>query len=240
MRHSNQALTPLATVLTPLDNSFLVWKYDKKAPSRIPYFIIMPTMPTANLACTDSPHMAVQFQSTMRTIPCNASSVWPYTEMSLTTAKTHCCPLSKCAPKPYAITKEMEETTPATTIIRKPYLEVSLEHDNNQFLKRSVAYYRISQHSETTLYTYNQEGLLASKACYIDSAQVAKEEWRYRYDQWGNIIEMHQYVQGVFQKDFQIVYDYKTGFLGSVIQKENTTDHMSILRFTNYTYFTTP
>ena len=123
---------------------------------------------------------------------------------------------------------------------QKPYLEVSLEHDNNQFLKRSVAYYRISQHSETTLYTYNREGLLASKACYIDSAQVAKEEWRYRYDQWGNLIEMHQYVQGVFQKDFQIVYDYKTGFLGSVIQKENATDHMSILRFTNYTYFTTP
>jgi hypothetical protein len=123
---------------------------------------------------------------------------------------------------------------------QKPYLEVSLEHDNNQFLKRSVAYYRISQQSETTLYTYNQDGLLASKACYIDSAQVAKEEWRYRYDQWGNIIEMHQYVHGVFQKDFQIVYDYKTGFLGSVIQKENTTDHMSILRFTNYTYFSTP
>ena len=123
---------------------------------------------------------------------------------------------------------------------QKPYLEVSLEHDNNQFLKRSIAYYRISQHTETTLYTYNQDGLLASKACFIDSAQVAKEEWRYRYDQWGNLIEMHQYVQGVFQKDFQIVYDYKTGFLGSVIQKENATNQMSILRFTNYTYFSKP
>ena len=118
MRRSNQALTPLATVLTPLGNSFPVWKYDKKATSRIRYFIIMPTMRTANLACTDSPHTAVQFQSTMRTIPCNGLSVWPCSEMSLTTAKTHCFPLSKCAPKPYAITKEMKETTPATTIIR--------------------------------------------------------------------------------------------------------------------------
>ena len=123
---------------------------------------------------------------------------------------------------------------------QKPYLEVSLEHDNNDFLKRSVAYYRISQSSEATIYTYNQTGLLASKACYLDSAQVAKEEWRYRYDQWGNLIEMHQYEHGVFQKDYQIIYDYKTGFLGSIIKKENATDQMSILRFTNYSYFSTP
>ena len=69
---------------------------------------------------------------------------------------------------------------------------------------------------------------------------MAKEEWRYRYDQWGNLIEMHRYENGVFTQDYQIVYDYKTGFLGSLIKKENRTDLMSILRFTNYTYFPKP
>ena len=120
---------------------------------------------------------------------------------------------------------------------QRPYLEVSNTYDANHFLTSKTAYYRISQSSEKTQYTYNQTGLLATKSIILDSAKVAKEEWRYRYDQWGNLIEMHRYENGVFLHDYQIVYDYKTGFLGSLIKKELSTDQLSILRFTNYTYY---
>jgi hypothetical protein len=120
---------------------------------------------------------------------------------------------------------------------QRPYLEVTQTFDNNQFLKSSNAYFRISQLNEITQYAYNQVGLLASKLLFTDSSKIAKEEWRYRYDQWGNLIEMHRYENGVFTQDYQIVYDYKTGFLGSLIKKENQTDTMRILRFTNYTYY---
>lgn len=123
---------------------------------------------------------------------------------------------------------------------QRPYLEVSNTYDVNHFLTSKTAYYRISQSSEKTQYTYNQTGLLATKATILDSAKVAKEEWRYRYDQWGNLIEMHRYENGTFLNDYQVVYDYKTGFLGSLIKKDISTDQLSILRFTTYTYYPKP
>lgn len=123
---------------------------------------------------------------------------------------------------------------------QRPYLEVSQVLDANQFLQTKKAYYRISQTNETSQYSYDQNGLLATMANYIDDNKVAKEEWRYRYDQWGNLIEMHCYQNGSFTTDYQIVYDYKTGFLGSLIKKEINSDAMSILRFTNYTYYQKP
>jgi YD repeat-containing protein len=123
---------------------------------------------------------------------------------------------------------------------QRPYLEVGNTFDAQHFLSSKTAYYRISQTSETTQYTYNQIGLLATKATFMDSTKVAKEEWRYRYDQWGNLIEMHKYENGTFMHDYQIVYDYKTGFLGSIIKKDLKSDQMSILRFTAYTYYPKP
>jgi YD repeat-containing protein len=123
---------------------------------------------------------------------------------------------------------------------QKPYLEVSKDFDAENYLLGTTTYYRISQNSENTKFSYNQNGLLANKSSFTDTAQVARDEWRYRYDQWGNLIEMHRYENGIFLIDYQIVYDYKTGFLGSLIKKDVRTDQLSILRFTNYTYYLKP
>jgi YD repeat-containing protein len=120
---------------------------------------------------------------------------------------------------------------------QKPYIEVSKGFDDENYLRSITTYYRISQNSENTKFSYNQTGLLANKAAFTDTVQVAREEWRYRYDQWGNLIEMHRYENGVFLTDYQIVYDYKTGFLGSLIKKDVRTEQLSILRFTNYSYY---
>lgn len=123
---------------------------------------------------------------------------------------------------------------------QRPYLEVTQTFDANQFLKSRDSYYRISQSKESTQFFYDQTGLLSRKVIFADSNTIAKEEWRYRYDQWGNLIEIHRYEKGVFATDFQIVYDYKTGFLGSLIKKDNGTNQMSIIRFTHYTYYPKP
>ena len=47
---------------------------------------------------------------------------------------------------------------------QRPYLEVGNTFDAQHFLSSKTAYYRISQTSETTQYTYNQTGLLATKS----------------------------------------------------------------------------
>ena len=120
---------------------------------------------------------------------------------------------------------------------QRPYLEVTKTFDDENYLISQLSYYRISQSSERTDYKYDQNGMLAIKSTYSDSSSIPKEEWRYRYDEWGNLIEMHQYENGQFKMDHQIVYDYKTGFIGSLIKKNISSEQYQILRFTNYTYY---
>ena len=120
---------------------------------------------------------------------------------------------------------------------QRPYLEVTKTFDKENYLSSVLTYYRISQNSEKTNFKYDQNGLLANKSTFADSTLTPKAEWRYRYDEWGNLIEMHQYENGRFITDYQIVYDYKTGFIGSLIKKNMSTEQYQILRFTNYSYF---
>ena len=100
---------------------------------------------------------------------------------------------------------------------QRPYLEVSSIFNPDGYLTQEQTYFRISQTTQTTFFTYNETGLLAKKSLLQSENTTPTEEWRYRYDQWGNLIEIHFYKEGVFLTDYQIVYDYKTGFLGSLI-----------------------
>jgi len=120
---------------------------------------------------------------------------------------------------------------------QRPYLEVSSIFNPDGYLTQEQTYFRISQTTQTTFFTYNETGLLAKKSLLQSENATPIEEWRYRYDQWGNLIEMHLYKEGIFKTDYQIVYDYKTGFLGSLILKDVANNQLRILRFTNYSYY---
>lgn len=123
---------------------------------------------------------------------------------------------------------------------QRPYLEVGLSFNPDGYLTQEQTYFRISQSTQNTFYTYNETGLLAQKSIQQDGKTSPTEEWRYRYDQWGNLIEIHCYREGVFKTDVQVVYDYKTGFLGSLIQKDIAANQLRILRFTDYSYYPKP
>ncbi|MEN9699477.1 MAG: hypothetical protein RLZZ301_675 [Bacteroidota bacterium] len=122
---------------------------------------------------------------------------------------------------------------------KRPYLEGSKTYNTDGYLTEERIYYRISQSAYHTTYSYNEHGLLASKAHFDNDQTTASEEFRFRYDQWGNLIEKTTYKNGQLLTDFQIVYDYKTGFLGSTIRKDALTNNLLILRFTKYTYYPT-
>jgi hypothetical protein len=95
----------------------------------------------------------------------------------------------------------------------------------------------MSSSEYTTKYTYNENGLLTSKARYNEKDILADEEWEYRYDPLGNVIEIHYFRFGQLQKDLQIVYDTKTQLLGSTIERDVNTNALLLLRFTKYTYY---
>ncbi|MDP4636613.1 MAG: hypothetical protein NWR96_09685 [Crocinitomicaceae bacterium] len=120
---------------------------------------------------------------------------------------------------------------------RLPYLDVVSHYNQDRYLIDKTTHFRVSSIEHTTKYTYNERGLLSSKAFYNEQDELADEEWKYTYDSFGNLSQVHFFRYGEFQKDFQVVFDNKTHLLGATIQREVATDFMLILRFKKYTYF---
>ncbi|MFM8596150.1 MAG: hypothetical protein ACKOBN_03540 [Flavobacteriales bacterium] len=117
-----------------------------------------------------------------------------------------------------------------------PFMDVSLIFNQDGYLLEREQYYRMNQQSQKELFRYNEKGLLTEKSLQTETTQEA-ETWNYRYDQWGNIIEVLHNKNKQVLNELQIIYDYKTGYLGSVIYKDLKSNQLKIIRFTKYTSF---
>lgn len=118
-----------------------------------------------------------------------------------------------------------------------PYLdEISTYNQDGYLIERKLRYY-MSGIEQRSSYHYDERGLLSMKASFNEQETLADEEWKYRYDSYGNLMEAHFYRYGQFQKDLQVVFDTKTQLLGSTILRDVSTNFMLILRFTKYSYY---
>ena len=86
-------------------------------------------------------------------------------------------------------------------------------------------------------YDYNNKGLLISIETFYDTHPDPVEELKFKYDAFGNLMERHEFKQGVFTKDFQVIFDTKTGLLHSIIDRNPASNFMSIIRFTKYEFY---
>lgn len=120
---------------------------------------------------------------------------------------------------------------------RLPYMDEVSFFNKDGYLIEKKTNYRMSSIEHSTKFSYDEHGLLASKAHFNDQDVIAEQEWKYRYDTFGNLIEVHYFRYGQLQKDLQIVFDTKTQLLGSTIQRDVETNFLLILRFTKITYY---
>lgn len=118
-----------------------------------------------------------------------------------------------------------------------PFMDVTHLYNKDGYLIEKENYFRMSQQTEKEVYKYGQKGELIEKSKYTSSLNEAQESCFYSYDQWGNLIEVKQQKKGQATDEIQVVYDYKTGYLGAVIRKNALSNELKILRFTKYTYF---
>jgi hypothetical protein len=118
-----------------------------------------------------------------------------------------------------------------------PYLNELRFYNDVGYLIEKKTLFLMSSTESTTKYTYNEQGLLVTKARYNEKDVLADEEWKYNYDRFGNVIEVQCYRSGQLQKELQIVFDTKTQLLGSTIQRDVNTNALLLLRFTKYTFY---
>ena len=118
-----------------------------------------------------------------------------------------------------------------------PYLNEIRRYNEVGYLIEKKNIFLISTEEYTTTYTYDELGLLIAKTQNHANDVLSDEEWKYRYDSFGNLIEIKCSRFGQLQKDLQIVFDTKTQLLGSTIARDVQNNALLILRFTKYTYY---
>lgn len=118
-----------------------------------------------------------------------------------------------------------------------PYLNEIRTYNELGYLIEKKNVFLISAEEYTTKYTYDEQGLLIGKTQNHANDILADEEWKYRYDDFGNLIEIQCYRFGHIQKDLQIIFDTKTQLLGATIARDVKNNSLQILRFTKYSYY---
>lgn len=118
-----------------------------------------------------------------------------------------------------------------------PYLEETEKRNTDGYLIETTQHMRMASSEYVKKYAYNEKGLLARISMFHSELVAPYEEWVFKYDNFGNVIEKHIYKNEKFTKDLQIIYDTKTQLLGSTIQKEANSNYMMILRFQNYKFY---
>lgn len=118
-----------------------------------------------------------------------------------------------------------------------PYKEVFYYYDERGYLSSREEFLMTT--SERTIYTYeyNEKGYLAALKRKKAGSDSYEEELRFRYDEYGNLIEKHLYKEGIFTTDTQFLYNEKSRLLNAILIREVKTNFILILRFKEYDYF---
>ena len=118
-----------------------------------------------------------------------------------------------------------------------PYLDEYFNYNELGYLIERIERIKMTSAVYTYNYEYNREGKLSAIRKSSNRTEGFLEEFLFKYDELGNLIEKHIYKNGEFITDIQIIYSSKTKLLSSVITREVSTDFMMILRFNNYEFF---
>ncbi len=118
-----------------------------------------------------------------------------------------------------------------------PYLDEFVKYDSLGYLVERVERVKMTSTVYTYAHEYNEHGKLSAIRKSSNREEGFIEEWTFRYDELGNLIEKHIYKNGVFTTDIQIIYNSKTKLLATVITKQVSTGFLIILRFQDYEFY---
>ena len=118
-----------------------------------------------------------------------------------------------------------------------PYMDEIKYFNADGYLLEKVESLKMTSGKVKYNYEYNSKGYISSIRSGADMNGVFAEEWFFKYDQLGNLIEKNIYKKGVFTTEIQIIYNNDTKLLSSVLTREVSTNFIMILRFMEYEFY---
>ncbi|MEN9304584.1 MAG: hypothetical protein RL264_3013 [Bacteroidota bacterium] len=116
-----------------------------------------------------------------------------------------------------------------------PYMEETELRNKEGYLLEHTQRLRMANSDYRKQFVYGEKGLPV-KVLFIHNTEEPYEEWQFRYDKFGNVIEKLTLRNNKINHNLQIIYDSQTGLLGSTIQKHGDETYLLILRFKEYSY----
>ena len=118
-----------------------------------------------------------------------------------------------------------------------PYMDEISHFNADGYLTERVENLKMTSGKIKYIYEYNEKGLVSAIRSAANINGIFNEEWLFKYDNYGNLIEKHVYKKGVFTTDIQIIYNIETKLLSSVLTREVQTNFIMILRFLDYEFW---
>ena len=88
-----------------------------------------------------------------------------------------------------------------------------------------------------TTYNYGDKGLITEKLTETYIIGKTTTKMVFEYDEFENVLAQHYHRNGVYLTEYQIIYDDKTMLLSVILTRDVTLNFITILKFTNYTFF---
>lgn len=118
-----------------------------------------------------------------------------------------------------------------------PYLDEYFNYNEYGYLTERIERIKTTSTVYTHDYEYNEQGKLAAIRKSSNREEGYLEEFTFRYDELGNLIERHEYKKGVFTTDIQVIYSSKSKLLSAILTKQVSTGFILILRFKDVEFY---
>ncbi len=118
-----------------------------------------------------------------------------------------------------------------------PYLDEYWNYNEDGYLTERIKRIRMTSTVYTYSYEYNEEGLLSAIRKSSNRQEGYLEEMTFKYDELGNLIEKHEYKNGEFISDIQLIYNSASKLFSAILTRDVKTDFIVIIRFQEYEFY---
>lgn len=119
----------------------------------------------------------------------------------------------------------------------KVYKEEFFYFDENGYLTKQEGRLKMGSGLTNITYTYDEMGRVTEKLVEKRIMGNYVSKWVYEYDEHSNVLAQHYYKDDKYMTEIQIVYVEETMLLKAFVTREVETEFVTILRFSDYTYF---
>ena len=119
----------------------------------------------------------------------------------------------------------------------QPYKEEISYFDEDGFIIEKMDRLKRTSGIKQTHFYYNEKGLLDSLQVSSNQTGSSVRLYTYEYDSFGNLLSQQYFKNREHTTEFQVIYHRETALLNYILTREISTNYITILNLTNYTFY---